>query len=423
METGSDLTRRHLLHAALAAPVTSALALRPDTLAAASAPAAAQGPAAPASLRSPLYARLGVKTFINAYGTLTTLSGSLMPPEVKAAMEEASQHFVQIHDLQARVGARLAELTGAEAAFVTAGAAAGMCLSACAVTAGDDPVKLEQPPDLTGMKSEFIIQKAHRSSYDRAFRMVGIKLVEVETAEEARRAINPNTAAVAVILSHNNLGHKIELEEMIALAHGAGLPLILDAAAELPPAGNLRKFVKMGADLVMFSGGKNLRGPQCSGLLLGRKDLIAKAYASSAPNNRFGRIAKVGKEEIVGLLTAVELFLKRDDEAERRKHHATLERVAKRLEGTPTVITEFITNDDYSHSPRLSVQWNEEKLGVTLDHMMDRLLNGEPAIVATDMTKYRPNWTRGLGIFPYNLLPGEEIIVADRIRQILTTGS
>ena len=313
------------------------------------------------------------------------------------------------------------ELTGAEAAFVTAGAAAGMCLSACAVTAGDDPKKMDQLPDLTGMKSELIIQKAHRTPYDRAFRIVGLKMIEVETAEDVRRAINPQTAGLVMILSHNQLGHKVELDEMIALAHGAGLPLILDAAAELPPAENLRKFVKMGADLVMFSGGKNLRGPQCSGLLLGRKDLVTKAYANSSPHNRFARMAKVGKEEIVGLLTAVELFLKRDDPAERRKHHATLERVAARLEGVPTVITEFITNDDYSHSPRLSVQWNEAQLGVTLDQMMDRLLNGDPPIVATDMTQYRPNWKRGIGIFPANLRSGEEITVADRVKQILAT--
>lgn len=423
MKSRSELTRRQLLNAALAAPVVSAVALRVDDVSAAPASALSQAPATASHLRSPLYARLGVKTFINAYGTLTTLSGTLMPPEVTAAMEEASKQFVQIHNLQARVGARLAELTGAEAAFVTAGAAAGMCLSACAVTAGDDPEKMEQLPDLTGMKSEIIIQKVHRTPYDRAFRIVGVKLVEVETADEVRRAINPKTAALAMILSHNHLGHKVELEEMIALAHGAGLPLIVDAAAELPPVENLSKFVKMGADLVMFSGGKNLRGPQCSGLLLGRKDLIAKAYANSSPHNRFARMAKVGKEEIVGLLTAVELFLQRDDAAERRKHYATLERVAERLKGVPTVVTEFITNDDYSHSPRLSVQWNEEKLGVTLDQMMDRLVNGDPAIVATDMTKYRPNWARGIGIFPYNLRPGEEIIVADRIRAILGPGS
>ena len=413
MKARSNLTRRTLLRTALTVPMVSAN-LRTQS----SPVAAAAGTAA--HLHSVLYARLGVKTFINAYGTLTTLSGTLMWPEVSKAMEEASKQFVQIHDLQAQVGRRLAELTGAEAAFVTAGASAALCLATCAVTAGDDPKKIDRLPDLTGMKSEIIIQKAHRNSYDHAFRMVGVTLVEVETADDIRRAINPKTAALAMVLSHNSLGHKVELEEMVALAHAAGLPLILDAAAEIPPAENLRKFTKIGADLVAFSGGKNLRGPQCSGMLLGRKDLIQKAYANSAPHNRFARIAKVGKEEIVGLLTAVELYLSRDHAAEREEYHAMLDRAARRLAGVPTVVTELITNDDYSHSPRLSVQWDEAKLGVTLDQMMERLINGEPAIVATDMTKYQPNWKRGIGIFPYNLRPGEEIIVADRVREILT---
>ena len=326
MKARSNLTRRTLLRTALTVPMVSAN-LRTQS----SPVAAAAGTAA--HLHSALYARLGVKTFINAYGTLTTLSGTLMWPEVSKAMEEASKQFVQIHDLQAQVGRRLAELTGAEAAFVTAGASAALCLATCAVTAGDDPVKIDRLPDLTGMKSEIIIQKAHRNSYDHAFRMVGVTLVEVETADDIRRAINPKTAALAMVLSHNSLGHKVELEEMVALAHAAGLPLILDAAAETPPAENLRKFTKIGADLVAFSGGKNLRGPQCSGMLLGRKDLIQKAYANSAPHNRFARIAKVGKEEIVGLLTAVELYLERDHAAERKEYHAMLDRAARRLAG------------------------------------------------------------------------------------------
>ncbi|MCI0366022.1 MAG: aminotransferase class V-fold PLP-dependent enzyme [Phycisphaerales bacterium] len=248
---------------------------------------------------------------------------------------------------------------------------------------------------------------------------MGVKLIDVETAGDVRRAINDKTAAVAMVLSHNSLGHKVELEEMISLAHAANLPLILDAAAELPPAENLSKFVKMGADLVAFSGGKNLRGPQCSGILMGRKDLIDAAYVNSSPNNHFARIAKVGKEEIVGLLAAVELFLKRDHASERREWTAMLNRVADRLKRVPSVHTEFIPNLDYSHSPRLSIQWDEARAGITVDEMVRRLREGEPSIEASDMTKFRPSW-RGLGIFPYNLMPGEEILVADRIAQILT---
>src|ERR1700730_1214428 len=367
---------------------------------------------------SEIYAKLGVRTFINAVGTLTTLSGTLMAPEVVQAMEQASRNFVVIHELQDRVGKRLAELTGAQAAFVTAGASAALCLASCAVTAGKDRAKMTQLPDLIGMKSEFVIQKAHRNSYDHAFRMVGGKLVEVETADQVRRSINDKTAALIMVLSHNSMGHKVELDELIEIGHKAGLPIILDAAAEGPPPENLGKFAKMGADLVAFSGGKNLRGPQCSGILLGRKDLVEAAYANSSPNNYLARIAKVGKEEIVGLLTAVELCLKKDHAAQRREWTAMLDRTAARLKGVPTVHTEFIPNLDYSHSPRLSVQWDEAKLGITLPEMVKRLRDGRPSIEASDMTVFRPSW-KGLGIFPYNMMPGEEIIVADRVKQIL----
>ena len=175
----------------------------------------------------------------------------------------------------------------------------------------------------------------------------------------------------------------------------------------------------MGADLVAFSGGKNLRGPQCSGILMGRKDLIEAAYVNSSPNNHFARNAKVGKEEIVGLLTAVELCLSKDHAAERREWTAMLNRLSDRLSGLSTVHTEMIPNLDYSHSPRLSIQWDEAKLGITLDEMVTKLRSGEPAIEASDMTRFRPAW-KGLEVFPYNLKPGEEIIIADRVRQILT---
>jgi L-seryl-tRNA(Ser) seleniumtransferase len=378
------------------------------------APAAVTGPAA----RWTIYERLGVRPVINAVGTLTTLGGSLMPPEVKRAMDEASRHFVRIHDLQAAVGRRLAELTGAEAAFVTAGASAALCLATCAVTAGRDPKQIDRLPDLTGMKNEIIIQKAHRNPYDHAFRMVGVKLVEVQTEGDMQAAVSARTAACAFVQSHLTLGHQIELKRLIELAHAAGVPLILDAAAELPPIENLSAFVKLGADLVAFSGGKNLRGPQASGLLLGRRDFVEAAYANSSPHNRFARIAKVGKEEIVGLLAAVELYFQRDHQAERQAWHDMLQRVADHLHGVPTVATEFIPNQDYSHSPRLSVQWDEQRLNLTVDQMVDRLRAGTPSIEASNMAHFRPPW-KGLGIFPYNLQDGEEMIIARRVRAIL----
>ncbi|MBM3734278.1 MAG: aminotransferase class V-fold PLP-dependent enzyme [Acidobacteria bacterium] len=375
--------------------------------------------AAPVTGIAPIYEKLGVRTFINAVGTITTLSGTLMDPRVLRAMEEASRNFVAIHELQDKVGARIAALTGAEAAFVTNGASCALCLSTCAVTAGDDRTRMSRLPDLTGMKSEIVIQKRHRNMYDHAFRMVGVKLVIVETADEMKQAIGPNTAAVAFVASHHTLGHKVELADVVAIAHAAGVPVILDAAAEVPPASNLSAFVKMGVDMVAFSGGKNIRGPQSSGLLLGKKEWVKKAYANASPHNYFARIAKVGKEEIVGLLTALEIYLGKDHEAERKEWHAMLDRLAARLKGAPAVTTEYITNNDYSHSPRLSVQWNEAKLGVTVPQMVERLRGGTPSIEASDMRYFNPPW-KGLGVFPYNLKPGEELIIADRIREILT---
>jgi L-seryl-tRNA(Ser) seleniumtransferase len=403
MRQFKGLTRRNLIEAACTAPLAGA--------------GLAAAPVAPVPTAG-IYKQLGVKSFINAYGTLTTLSGTLMPPEVVKAMEEASHNFIEIFDLQEKVGKRLAERIGVEAALVTAGASNALCLATCAVTAGDDRAKMQQLPDLTGMKNEMVIQKGHRSVYDQAFRMVGVKLIDVETADEAQKAINPNTAAVIFVASHNNLDFKVDLPTMIGLAHQARLPLIMDAAAEIPPVENLSKFAKMGADLVAFSGGKNLRGPQCSGLLVGRAELVKKAFANSSPNNYLPRIAKVGKEEIIGLMTAVELNLRKDWDAERRTNKAMLGRVAEHMKGIPTVVTEYPTNDDYSHSPRLCIQWDEHKMGITLDQMMTQLRDGDPGIVATDMTKYRPRW-KGLGIFANNLQRGEEMIVAERVRQIL----
>lgn len=405
MRQSKGLTRRNMMQVACVAPLAG-VGLAGCTTAAAPPPTAN------------IYKELGAKTFINAYGTLTTLSGTLMPPEVVKAMEEASHNFIEILDLQARVGKRLAERIGVEAALVTAGASDALCLATCAVTAGDDRAKMTQLPDLTGMKSEMVIQRGHRSGYDHAFRMVGVKLITVETAEEAERAINARTVAVAYVQSHNNMDFKVDLPTMIDIAHKAGLPLIMDAAAEIPPVENLSKFAKMGADLVAFSGGKNLRGPQCTGLLVGRADLVKKAFANSSPNNYLPRIGKVGKEEIIGLMTAVELNLRKDWEGDRRQFKVMLDRVAEHVKDIPTVTTDYPTNDDYSHSPRLCIQWDEQKLGVTLDQMMKQLRDGEPGIVATDMTKYRPHW-RGVGIFANNLQKGEEMMVAERVKRIL----
>jgi L-seryl-tRNA(Ser) seleniumtransferase len=248
-----------------------------------------------------------------------------------------------------------------------------------------------------------------------------VKLIEVETPDDVRRAINQRTAAIAYVQAHYSLDHKIELPQIVELAHAAGLPVIMDAAAELPPAENLSNFTKQGVDLIAFSGGKQLRGPQCSGLLLGRKDLVAAAYVNSSPNNHFARIAKVGKEEIVGLLVAVERYLKLDHAQVLRERTAMVDRITERLKGLPTVKTELVPNADFSHSPRLSVQWDEKGLDLTVGQMVKALRAGSPSIETSDMTEYQPPY-KGLGILPHNLLPGEERIVADRVAELLTAG-
>jgi L-seryl-tRNA(Ser) seleniumtransferase len=260
-----------------------------------------------------IYERLGISPVINAYECLTSLGGSLMRPEVLQAMSEAAQHFVRLDALQRVVGERIAELIGVEAAYVTSGAAAGLVLSAAACMVGTDRAAIARLPDTNGMKNEIVIERAHRNRYDFALRQTGATFVEVGYARgteawELEAAITQNSAAVAYFVT-NATPATLPLPLVAEIAHAHGLPVIVDAAAELPPAGNLRRFVDEGGDLVVFSGGKGLRGPQSTGLILGRSDLIAACAANANPHHAIGRPMKAGKEEIVGLLVALELYL------------------------------------------------------------------------------------------------------------------
>src|SRR5687767_2581562 len=213
------------------------------------------------------------------------------------------------------------------------------------------------------------------------FRTVGVKLIEAETAGEIRQAIGNNTAAIAMVLSHNSLGHKVELEELISIAHGAGLPVILDAAAELPPAENLSKFVKMGADLVAFSGGKGLRGPQCSGLLLGRKDLVEAAYLNGSPHSdSIGRGCKVGKEEIIAMLTALESFLKRDYQAETEEWERRATHIIETVTKVPGVEAEKYIPEIANQVPHVKLQWDPAKVKLTKREVVQALRDGNPRI-------------------------------------------
>jgi L-seryl-tRNA(Ser) seleniumtransferase len=358
-----------------------------------------------------IYERLGVRTLINARGTYTYLSGSLMQPEVVEAMAEASRRFVDIRELEAAVGARLARLTGAESALVTAGAAAALTQGTAACVVGKDPESIKRLPDTHGLKDEAIIQKAHRNPYDQAIKQVGVKMVEVETLEEMKRAISPKTAMISYIVALEPQG-KVSLEETLKIGKASRVPVFVDAAAELPPAENLTKFVKMGADLVAFSGGKGLRGPQTSGLLLGRRDLIEAAALNGCPNHSIGRPMKVGKEEIVGLLRAVELYLERDHEAECRQWESQIEYLERALKGIPGVETGRVPKHIVNHVPRLYLKIDPNVAGMAQEDVIEKLSQGDPRIEVLTTPL-------GLTICANTLQSGEEEHIARRLREIL----
>src|SRR5260370_21404194 len=265
-----------------------------------------------------VYEELGVTTVINGEGTMTVLGGSLMRPEVEAVMALAGQHFVSIPNLEVAAGKRITEmlkLPAGHSAIVTSGAAAAMPSGLAGILTGDNPKFIEQLPDLTGMKSEVIIQKSHRNPFDHQLRATGVKLVVIESRDDLRKAINPQTAMMHFTNFADTQG-QIKVEEWVKLAHENQIPAFIDAAADTPPVSRLWDYANMGYDLIAFSGGKAMRGPQCAGLLIGKKDLVAYALLNNSPHeDTLGRSQKVGKEEIVGMVKALESCLKEDHEA------------------------------------------------------------------------------------------------------------
>ncbi|MEK7405658.1 MAG: DegT/DnrJ/EryC1/StrS family aminotransferase [Acidobacteriota bacterium] len=260
-----------------------------------------------------IYKSIGVRPIVNCKGTFTIISGSLTLPEVKRAMDDASRHYVHLDELMEAVGKRLAELTGAEWGIVTAGCAAALTHATAACIAGSDPEKLQRLPDLRGLKSEVIAPRYSRNVYDHAIRMLGVKIVDVENKEQLEGAINPRTAMIMVLAGSGDRG-PLGLDVIAAIASPKGVPILVDAAAERLTIPNVH--LQRGATMVAYSGGKCIRGPQCAGLLLGPKPLLQAAFINSAPHHAFGRSMKVGKEEIVGMLAAVEMWVKRDHDAE-----------------------------------------------------------------------------------------------------------
>ncbi len=362
-----------------------------------------------------VYKDLGVRPFINAAGTYTALSASIVPPEVRKAMEDASRHFVSIPELQEAAGRRIASLVGAEAALVTAGCAAALTLGTAAAVAGSSPEAILRLPDTTGLKNEVILPKGHRFVYDHAIRNVGVRLIEAGSREELLAAVNEKTALLFFL---NNAANKspISREELVAVGKKRGVPTLIDAAADLPPAKNLRAFLEMGFDLVAFSGGKGLRGPQSSGLLLGREDLIHAAFLNGSPHSdTIGRLAKVGKEEIVGLTRALELYLKRDHDADWKEWEERVAHIVSRVSGIDSVRAERFVPEIANEVPHAAIAWDPKRIDLTRESFAKALREGEPRIEP----RPSPAEEARLEIGVWMMEPGEHRIVADRCAGVL----
>ena len=356
---------------------------------------------------------LGIRSFINAAGTFTALTGSLMRPEAVAAMQVASRKFVKLEDLHDAVGQRIAELLHCPAALVTAGCASAMALATAACVAGKDPERIRRLPDTTGMKNEVLVQRTHRVNYDHAIRNAGVKLIEVSTREQLESAINERTAMMFFLNASDPRG-KIHHEEFVAIGKAHKIPTLIDAAADIPPAENLWRFTKLGFDLVAFSGGKGLRGPQSSGLLLGRKDLIEAARLNNSPNgDTLCRTNKVNKEEIIGMLVALETYLKEDHAAVWKEWEGRCRCIAKALESFKDVKTEVFVPQVANAVPHLRVRWDARARNLSPSVMLKKLREGTPSI------EVGPSSRNPLVIGVWMMEPGEDAIVAERLRAIL----
>ena len=380
--------------------------------------------------RQNVYKRLGVKTVINCRGTWTYLSGSLEFPEVRQAQLGAARYFVNVIDLQRAVGRRLSELTGAESGIVTSGSAGAMAAATAACIAGTDDKKIWQLPDTTGLKHE-VVMAGGRSAFDSAIRLAGGKLVLVYSPEELANALGENTAMIYT----TDLGDKLQKELAIAKDHK--IPMLLDDAAGIPPADNAKLYARMGIDMYCFSGGKGLSGPQCSGLLLGRKDLIEAALMNSNPREgAVCRPMKVGKEEIIGCLIALETWLKMDEKKIYAEWNDRINRIRKLVDTVPGVKTDTYVPDDGNRYPTLKVSWDQEGWHYSIADLVQELRSGDPVIevlgtdnpsLVTAVREGNPNPTRKerkapdhIELVSMTIKPGEEIIVGQRLRAVLS---
>ena len=362
------------------------------------------------------YEELGVTTVINCEGTMTVLGGSVLRPELEAVMAMAGRHFVSIPDLEVAAGKRIAEmlkLPDGYTALVTSGAAAAIQSGLAGILTADNEALIRQLPDLSGMKSEVIIQKSHRNPFDHQLRSTGIKLVEIETREQLHRAVNDRTAMMH-FTNFANASGEIKVDEWAKLAKQYNLPCMNDAAADTPPVSHLWDYTAMGYDLVTFSGGKAMRGPQCAGLLIGRKDLVAYALLNNSPHeDTIGRSQKVGKEEIIGMIKALELYLKDDHDALAREWQQRLDGISSELTKIPGVSTSFFVPEIANHVPHMQITW-DSRITASPQQISKALRDSKPSIVIGG-GEGRP----GLTMCSFMLQPGEDKIVAQQLSRVL----
>jgi uncharacterized pyridoxal phosphate-dependent enzyme len=370
-----------------------------------------------------IYRSIGVRPLINARGTYTIISGSLMLPEVRAAMDAAARHYVHLDELTEAIGARLAALTGAEWGLVTSGCAAALTHATAACVAGGNPDLHIRIPNLEGFaRDEVIIPKHSRNVYDAALRAVGVRVLEVATVSELEAAFGPRTAMVYILAGPSADESALSLKAVAPLARAKGVPVLVDAAAEILTIPNVH--LQNGATLVGYSGGKCLRGPQTAGLLLGRKDLVRAAWVHSAPHHGFARSMKVGKEEAIGMLSAVEMWAKRDHEAEWKRWTSSLEHVARRVSAIEGVTTSIVQPAGLSNrTPSLRVMWDRQRFGLTGEGVARTLFDTEPRIALFAARGTGDPAKTGVSITPYMLSPGEENVVADRLVSVLSSRS
>jgi uncharacterized pyridoxal phosphate-dependent enzyme len=363
------------------------------------------------------YEELGVKTVINCQGTMTVLGGSVIRPELEAVMAQAGRHFVHIAELEVAAGNRIAEmlkLPDGYTAAVTSGAAAAMESGLAGILTGNNEQFIKQIPDLTGMKSEVIIQKSHRNPFDHQLRNTGVKLVVIETRDEFRHAVNERTAMMHFSNFANAAG-QIKVDEWIKLGKEYKIPCMNDAAADTPPVSHLWDYANMGYDLITFSGGKAIRGPQCAGMLIGRKELVADALRNNSPHeDTIGRSQKVGKEEIVGMVKALELYLNEDHEALWKEWQGQLDYIAGQLKRVPGVTTSFFVPDMANHVPHMAITWDSARITLKPAEVAQLLRDSSPCIVIAEGEE-RP----GLVMNSFMLQQGESKIVAERIAGVL----